>query len=128
MGCREHRAAAAGSGAGSGRASFNDFAFTHRIDKASPLLLQSCATGLHLKEATITRRKAGKGQQEFLVIKLSDVLVTSVGETDDSGGDQAETVTLSFAKVDLEYKPQKPDGSLAAGLHFKYDLKSNKSG
>ena len=119
---------AARGGGASGKASFNDFAFTHRIDKASPLLLQSCATGQHLKEATITRRKAGKGQQEFLVIKLSDVIVTSVGETDDSGGDQAETVTLSFAKVALEYKAQKPDGSLAAGVHFKYDLKSNKIG
>ena len=73
---------AAGSGGGSGKASFNDFAFTHKIDKASPLLLQWCATGQHLKDATITRRKAGKGQQEFLVIKMSDVLITSVSETD----------------------------------------------
>jgi len=120
--------AAAGSGGGSGKASFHDFAFTHKIDRASPLLLQSCATGQHLKEATITRRKAGKGQQEFLVVKLSDVLVTSVSESDDSGGEQTETVTLSFARIDLEYKPQKPDGSLSAGVHFKYDLKSNKIG
>ena len=37
-------------------------------------------------------------------------------------------MTLAFAKVDVEYRPQKPDGSLAAGLHFKYDLKSNKAG
>ena len=28
--------------------------------------MNGCATGQHLKEATITRRKAGKGQQEFL--------------------------------------------------------------
>ncbi len=51
-----------------------------------------------------------------------------MSETDDSGGDQTETVTLAFAKVDVEYRPQKSDGSLAAGLHFKYDLKSNKAG
>jgi type VI secretion system secreted protein Hcp len=30
--------------------------------------------------------------------------------------------------VDLEYKPQKPDGSLDAGLHVKYDIKANKEG
>jgi type VI secretion system secreted protein Hcp len=117
-----------GSGAGSGKANFSDLAFTHKIDKASPLLLQGCATGQHLKEATITRRKAGKGQQEFLVIKMSDVLITSVSETDDSGGDQTETVTLAFAKVAVEYRPQKADGSFAAGVFFKYDLKSNKVG
>jgi type VI secretion system secreted protein Hcp len=30
--------------------------------------------------------------------------------------------------VDVEYKPQKPDGSLDAGVHFKYDIKANKEG
>ena len=50
------------------------------------MLLKACATGQHLKEATITRRKAGKGQQEFLVIKMNDVLVTSVADSDDGGG------------------------------------------
>ena len=121
-------ASGSGSGAGTGKAHFNDLSFTHKIDKASPLLLKACATGQHLKEATITRRKAGKGQQEFLVIKMNDVLVTSVADSDDSGGGLMESVTLAFAKVDLEYRPQKPDGSLDAGLHFKYDLKTNKEG
>jgi len=26
----------------------------------------------------------------------------------------------------VEYKPQKPDGSLDAGIHFKYDLKAQR--
>ena len=119
-------AVSGGGGAGKGKASFSDLSFTHKIDKASPLLLKACATGQHLKEATITRRKAGKGQQEFLVIKMNDVIVTSVLDADGCGGDQMESVTLAFAKVDLEYRPQKPDGSLDAGLHFKYDIKANK--
>lgn len=116
----------AGSGGAAGKATFHDLSFTHKVDKASPLLLKGCATGQHLKEATITRRKAGKGQQEFLVIKLSDVIVTSVAESDEGGSNLLETVTLAFAKVDLEYKAQKSDGSLDAGIHFKYDLKANK--
>ena len=29
-------------------------------------------------------------------------------------------------KVNVEYKPQKADGSLDAGLHFKYDIKGNE--
>jgi type VI secretion system secreted protein Hcp len=117
-----------GGGGGAGKASFHDLSFTHKIDKASPSLLKACATGQHLKEATITRRKAGKGQQEFLVIKMNDILVTSVADSDDSGGSQLESVTLAFAKVDLEYRPQKQNGSLDAGIHFKYDLKANKEG
>jgi type VI secretion system secreted protein Hcp len=119
----------AGSGAGAGKASFNDFNFTHNVDKASPVLLKACATGQHIKEATITVRKAGKGQQEFLIIKMSDVIITGV--TPSGSGDGAalaEHVALQFAKVDLEYKPQKADGSLDAGIHFKYDIKGNKEG
>ena len=81
---------------------------------------------MHLKDATLTQRKAGKGQQEFLIFKMNDVIVTSV--TQASGNPDSETVTLTFAKVDVEYKPQKADGSLDAGIHFKYDLKANKEG
>ena len=98
---------AQGGGGGTGKASFNDFNFTHQIDKASPVLLKACATGEHIKEATITVRKAGKGQQEFLVIKMNDIIITGVhpGGTGGDGG-LMENVSLQFAKVDLEYKPQ----------------------
>jgi type VI secretion system secreted protein Hcp len=117
-----------GSGGGEGKATFHDLSFVHNIDQASPVLMQACATGVHLKEATITHRKSGKGQQEYLVIKMNDIIVTSVshGGSGESGG--VENVSLAFAKVALEYKPQKPDGSLDAGLFFKYDLKAQKEG
>ena len=117
-----------GGGGGQGKASFQDLSFTHGIDKASPLLLRGCATGVHMKEATITHRKAGKGQQEFLIIKMSDVIITSVTQGDSAGDARTESVSMAFGKVDLEYKPQKPDGSLDAGIHFKYDIKGNKEG
>ena len=118
-----------GGGGGAGKASFQDLTFTHHIDKATPLLLKACATGEHIPEATIAVRKAGKVQLDYLVIKLSDVLITSVAVSvavDESP--TAESVSLQAAKVDLEYKAQKADGSLDAGLHFKYDLKANKVG
>ena len=118
-----------GGGGGEGKASFNDFNFTHHVDKSSPVLLKACATGEHIKEATITVRKAGKGQQEFLLIKLNDVIITSVNPS--GSGDSAataESVAMQSSKVDLEYKPQKADGSLDAGIHFKYDIKGNKEG
>src|SRR5687768_2760910 len=67
-----------GGGGGEGKASFADFNFTHYIDKASPVLLKACATGEHIKDGIITVRKAGKGQQEYLIIKMNDILVTGV--------------------------------------------------
>jgi type VI secretion system secreted protein Hcp len=118
-----------GTGGGVGKASFHDFSFAHHVDKASPLLMKACATGQHVSDATITVRKAGQGQQEYLIIKMTDIVVTSVSTSvSDQGGSTIESVVLAFAKVDLEYKPQKPDGSLDVGLHFKYDLKAQKEG
>ena len=118
-----------GGGGGEGKANFNDFNFTHHVDKASPVLMKACATGEHIKEATITVRKAGKGQQEFLIIKMNDIIITGVAPSGaGDGAATAEHVALQFAKVDLEYKPQKQDGSLDAGVHFKYDIKGNKEG
>jgi type VI secretion system secreted protein Hcp len=122
-------AMAAGGGGGEGKASFQDFHFTHGFDKASPNLLMACATGEHIKEATITQRKAGKGQQEFLVIKMQDIIITGVHPSGNgSDGGLVENVTLQPAVIHVEYKPQKADGSLDAGLHMKYDVKKNKAG
>ena len=117
-----------GSGAGAGKATFQGLTIVHNIDKATPRLLEACATGTHLKDATITHRKAGKGQQEFLIVKMNDVIITAVTHGGTTAQPAPETVTLAFAKVAFEYKPQKPDGSLDAGIHFKYDLKANKVG
>ena len=118
-----------GAGGGVGKASFHDFTFAHHVDKASPLLMRACATGQHITDATITVRKAGQGQQEYLIIKMTDILVTSVSTSVSAEeGSTLEGVVLGFAKVDLEYKPLKPDGSLDVGIHFKYDLKAQKEG
>jgi type VI secretion system secreted protein Hcp len=112
-----------GGGGGAGKASFHDLHFTHHVDKASPLLMKACATGEHIRDATITVRKAGKGQQEYLIVTMTDVLVTSVSTSVSAEGDATdEGVVLAFAKVDLEYKPQRPDGTLDVGLHFTFDL------
>lgn len=117
-----------GAGAGAGKASFHDFSFTHHVDRASPLLMKACATGEHLKDATIAVRKAGQGQQEYLIITMGDVLVASVSTSVSADGDATlESVVLTFAKVDLEYKPQKPDGTLEAAIHFTHDLKARKA-
>ena len=121
-------AAFAAGGAGAGKVSFKDLSIVHAIDKSSPQLMRACATGTHLKEATLVQRKAGKGQQEFLIVKMNDVIITSVTHSGASAPTGTETVNLAFAKVEVEYKPQKADGSLDQAVYFKYDLKANKVG
>jgi type VI secretion system secreted protein Hcp len=114
-----------GPGGGTGKATASEMTLVHAIDKASPGLMRACATGRHLKDATITHRKAGKGQSDYLIVKLDDILITAVTHAGDTQSN-AETVNLSFAKIALEYRPQKEDGSLDAGVHFKYDFKTQK--
>ena len=91
--------------------------------------MKACATGQHIKDATLTGRKAGKGQQEYLDVQVPDVLISSYQTGGAEGGDivPSDQVSFNFAKIDVEYKPQKPDGSLDAGIHFKYDLKAHKT-
>ncbi len=111
-----------GGGGGLGKANFSDLSFMHALDKASPVLMKTCATGEHLPEAILVARKAGKGQQDYLIVKMKEVFITSV-QPSGSSEHPTESVSLQFGHVDLEYKPQKADGTLDAGVHFIYDIK-----
>ena len=64
---------------------------TRQSRPGSPLLMQACATGTHLKEATITHRKAGKDQQDYLIVKMNDIIITGVTDGDASGQGGSET-------------------------------------
>jgi type VI secretion system secreted protein Hcp len=119
-----------GGGGGAGKVSMQDFQFTMRMNRATPKLMQACATGQHIKKAVLTCRKAGTEQQEYLKITFSDLLVSSY-QTGASGGmDEVlptESISLNFAKIEFEYKPQKADGTLDGAIKASYDLKLNKS-
>jgi type VI secretion system secreted protein Hcp len=117
-----------GGGAGAGKVQMQDLNFTARMSKASPNLMLACASGKHLKSAVLTaRREAGKAQAEFLTFSLSDVLVSSY-QTGGSAADVSpvDSVSLNFAKIQIEYKQQKADGSLAGSIKAGWDAKQNK--
>ena len=122
-------AASSGGGGGAGKVSMQDFHFVMRLNRASPGLMKACATGQHIKMATLSARKAGKGQQEYLTFKFHDVLVSSfqTGGSEDADVVPTDQVSFNFAKIEVEYKPQKADGSLGSAVEFRYDLKANKT-
>jgi type VI secretion system secreted protein Hcp len=115
-----------GGGGGAGKVQMSDFSFTARTSKASPQLFLSCAQGKHLKQAILTVRKAGGSQQEYLIIKLNDVLVSaySLG-SGDAESEPHDAFSLNFVKLSYDYKPQKADGSLDAPVHAGWDLSKN---
>jgi type VI secretion system secreted protein Hcp len=115
-----------GGGGGAGKVRLQDFSFTMRVNKASPKLFLACAKGQHLKMATFTARRAGKAQQEFLVYKFTDVLVSSYQTSGTDDVIPLDQISIAFAKVELEYKAQKADGSLDAGISAGWDVAQNK--
>ena len=121
--------ASSGGAGGAGKVSMQDFQFVMRLNRASPGLMNACATGQHIKTATLSARKAGKGQQDYLTFKFQDVLVSSfqTGGSEDADFSPTDQVSFNFAKLEVEYKPEKADGSLGSAVQFRYDLKANKT-
>jgi type VI secretion system secreted protein Hcp len=116
-----------GGGGGAGKAQFSDFSFTTYTSKASPSLFLACASGQHIKEATITVRKAGGQQQDYLILKMTDVLVSSYNTSGSSGADRpTESLSMAYGKIEFTYKPQNADGSLGGDVKAGWDLKLNK--
>jgi type VI secretion system secreted protein Hcp len=115
-------------GGGSGKVSMQDFHYTVPINRSSPKLFLACATGEHIKSATLTCRKAGKTQQEFLKWKFTDLLISSYNTGGSGGADvlPIDQVSFNFTKIEISYAPQKQDGSLDAAIPAGYDLKAGQ--
>jgi type VI secretion system secreted protein Hcp len=128
FGAQQSGTMAYGGGGGAGKVTMNDFHYVMKVCKASPKLFLACATGEHFKEATLTARKAGKQQQEFLKWKFTDLIVSSYQTGGSGAGDviPMDQISMNFAKVEVEYKEQKPDGSLGGAVKAGYDQKQNK--
>ena len=121
---------AGGGGGGAGKVSMQDFHFTMPVNKASPALFLSCAQGDHIKNAVLTCRKAGKEQQEFMKVTMSDILVSSFQTGGHGSGDVVPTdqISLNFAKIEVEYKEQDASGKLTGAVKKWFDLKQVKGG
>jgi type VI secretion system secreted protein Hcp len=118
-----------GGGGGAGKVSVQDFQFSMRTNKSTPKFFLACASGAHYKEATLTCRKAGKEQQEYLKIKFTDFLVSSL-HMGGSPGDVVpmDQVSINFAKVELTYSPQKADGTLDSPVINWWSVNQNTGG
>jgi type VI secretion system secreted protein Hcp len=119
---------ALGTGGSTGKASFQDVHFTTKVNKASPNLMMACATGKHLSKVTLHVRKAtgDGGQQEYMTVKLEDVLVSSWQSGGHSGDESlpSDQFSLNYAKIEIVYKPQDEKGALGADVTGRYDIKA----
>lgn len=88
-----------------------EFKITKPVDQASPVLFARSATGTIIPSATLTLRKTDSTGLDYLVLTLSDVMISSVqegGTTDDNR--PTEAVSLTYGSVEVTYKPQSASG------------------
>lgn len=112
-------------GAGAGRARFQDFHFTMRVNKASPALFLATVSGKHIKEASLSVRRAGKAQLEYLKIKFTEVLVTSFEQAGGGGDVPEEMVGLAFGRIEMAYKSQQASGAPGEAVEAGWNLAKN---
>ena len=126
-----------GSGGGAGKVEMKDFEFRMVSNKASPKLFLLCATGEHIPQAKLICRKSGKGQQDFLIVTFSNGLVSSFrtlgnmpigmghGSADVDNVLPLDEIKINFARIEVEYREQRNDGTMGAVIKAGYDLKLN---
>ena len=115
-----------GTGGGAGKANFQDLSVTKYIDAASATLMLACASGKHFKTGKIIVRKAGESPLEYLIIEITNILVSSYS-TGGSGGEErlTENVSLNFQKVKVTYWTQSEKGGKGDSYPFGWDIAAN---
>jgi len=128
FGADQPASSATGGGAGTGKVNMHDLTVLKNVDKSTPKLLVACSTGQHIKSAALTTRKAGTDPQDYLIVTMSDVVVSSVHVSGQphSDGLPNEQISLNFTKINVEYKEQGADGTLKGTVQGGYDVKTNK--
>ena len=97
-----------------------DLAFTKFVDSSTPQLIMLGVMGETAKEGTLTVRKSGEKQAEYLTLKMTDVMVTSYQTGGVSGNESQlmDQVVLTFSSISGEYRPQQADGQLGEAVVF----------
>lgn len=111
-----------------GRADLYPITFQKLADIASPLLLQTCATGKAISKAAFEFMRAdGAGNPiPYFRIELENVMIASI--TPDSGDDGIinERVQLTFAKIKWKYVRQSIRGGTEGNTSGGWDCSAHK--
>ncbi|MES2887740.1 MAG: type VI secretion system tube protein Hcp [Pseudomonadota bacterium] len=102
--------------------------FTKDVDKASVYLWEACSAAYAYDVEIQFFRATGTVRTNYLTIKLTNTIVSSVQTSVPPSGLPTETFTLKFAKVVWEHKGSKADGSANVGRDSGgWDLALNKA-
>jgi type VI secretion system secreted protein Hcp len=121
---------ATAGGAGVGKPILNDITVVKSIDRSSPKLAQTLATGLHIKSAKLSVQVAYEGKTliDYYTVDLEDVTITSVQVSGSVSDSQiTEVIRLSFNKVTWTYLLLSPTGSVKETITSSYNKKTGSA-
>lgn len=111
-----------GTTAATGRRSYSGLTVIKTIDSASTSLLSALATNDEVKECVLTMRKSGGEAVDYFFIKLKEARITQIDQSTNEHGEASELVTLSFRKVEVEYRRQESSGNRGASSIFTDEI------
>ena len=120
-----------GFGGAAGRVRFRDFQIIKKIDKASPVLFESAASGQHYADATLSCRKtggaAGAAGQVYLTFEFKVVFVKTIDWSGPGDEGPTEQITFEYGTIRMTYRPQNSDGALGEPVSRCFDVLRNRS-
>lgn len=105
-----------------------DVVFGKLADLASPILLQTCATGKTIPKAKFEFMRAdGEGKPiKYFEIQLENVLISGVEPSLVAGAMLSEHVSLKYSKIKWVYTQQGIGGGARGSTAGGWDLAANK--
>jgi type VI secretion system secreted protein Hcp len=110
-------------GLSAGKVAITDLTLMKLLDSATPKLFEFVARGTRTSKAVLIARKEGDRPFDYLRITLEDVLVSSL-QLSAASERPSESVSLSFGKVTVEYRPQLPTGAAGSWIPASWDLRT----
>ncbi len=102
--------------------------FTKDVDKASVYLWEACSAAYAYDVEIQFFRASGTVRTNYLTIKLTNAIVSSVQTSATSNGLPMETFMLKYAKIVWAHKGSKADGTANLGNDAGgWDLSANKA-
>jgi type VI secretion system secreted protein Hcp len=118
-----------GTGQSAGESTASQLTVTKTVDKASPNLMKFCMNAKSFPKVLLTCRKRGENPIEYLKITMKNSVIGSIQNSGTGDGAPAmETVSFAFTAVEVEYTPQKDDGTPDGAVTMKWDFAANKEG
>jgi type VI secretion system secreted protein Hcp len=118
-----------GTGLGSGKLKFNEFAFKCKSSKASFAIYKNLTLGTHIPQAKLYLRKAGggsdTGQKDYMIFTFKQLIITKYA-IDGGSEEPVEDLAFAYTTLHVQYNQQKQDGSVSRAGSWGYNLKDNK--